>query len=362
MIRSTIASVLLLFALTVEAAPRRRAAAVPEPVLAAIDAIGRKAVEDGIPGVSIAVRRGNELWYVKGYGVMNRDTRAPARADTVFQLGSVGKQFTGAAVLRLAERGALALTDKMRAYIPELDARFDTITIEHLLTHTSGLVNYNELLTTAYEAKSRQEMIQLIGSRPLRFAPGTNAEYNNSGYYLAAIIIERVSGKTYAHFLRDEFFLPLGLTQTDHCGYSPAFPTPDGYLRLSDRSIVFVVAADMSLLLGAGSICSSPRDLLSWTVALTSGSVVSSASLDKMTTTYRLANGIPIGYGYGLILDRLDGHRRWWHNGAVLGFTTHAAHFPDDDVSVVVLTNLVDLEAYVVEPIADTAARAILPP
>jgi D-alanyl-D-alanine carboxypeptidase len=285
-------------------------------------------MQAGVPGVTIAVSDGNS-WTIRSWGNM--------QPNSVSQIGSVTKQFTAAAILRLAEAGKLSVEEKARVWIPELDSRFDAITIEHLLTHRSGLVEYTGKLGNPWEPKTQAEVLALITSGPPTFIPGSHFSYSNSGYYLLGMIVERASSQTYEQFLRTTFFEPLALRDTSYCGTTA--PAPDGYVINPDGEMFAVEAANMTVPYSAGALCSTAADLLRWTDALTEGRVVSPASYERMT---RSAGAF---YGYGLMLNPLDGRRRVWHNGAILGFETSVMHFPDEELTVVVLSNALDLRA-----------------
>ena len=343
---------LLLAVLAISATRRRSVDPVSFPQ---IDAIARNALASGIPALSIAVMRGDTVVLTGGYGLMNIETREPAFHDSVYQIGSITKQFTAAAIMKLVEQGKLQTSDRLRTYVPELDARFDAVTIEHLLTHTSGIFEYNNLLVTAWQPKSEAEMLSLIGRRNLLFAPGSNWSYSNSNYYLLGVIIERVSSTSYAQFLDENFFFPLGLTRTSYCRE----PVPAGYFT-DATSTAPVRPADMSLLFAAGAICSTTEDLVRWNRALVQGLAVAPSSYVRMTTPYRLSNGETVEYGYALILDSLDGHSRAWHGGIVLGFEANLAWYPDRDLAVAVLVNVLDLRYDFASEIADAVARELL--
>jgi CubicO group peptidase (beta-lactamase class C family) len=339
---------LLLVLLLLLAAPttfaRRRPSSHPAPfTIPELETIAAKALQAGVPGLTIAVRQGSSS-VIRAWGNTQR--------DSVYQIGSVTKQFTAAAIMRLVEAGKVRTEDKARTWIPELDARFDAITIEHLLTHRSGLREYNDQLPSAWEPKTQQQILALITSSGPMFTPGSRYTYSNSGYYLLGMIVERASSKTYEQFLRETFFEPLALRGTSYCGTNA--PAPDGYV-IDPTGVVFeVAAADMSLPYAAGALCSTGDDLLRWTDALSTGRVVSAESYARMT---RNAGN---SYGYALVMDFLDGHRRIWHNGAILGFQSHVAHFPEKDLTVAVLINALDLTTQDrATSIANEVARAV---
>lgn len=347
---------LVLF-LALPAAARRRAATPTTPLaVPRIESIAAEALER-IPGVSIAVRRGN-AYFSKEWGELDRETHVPVRSGSIFQIASVTKQFTGAAIAKLAEQGRLHVDDPVRRFIPELDSRFEPITIRHLLEHTSGLGDHLAEADTFYEPKTQQEMLALIMSRPPSAPAGTSWSYSNGGYYLLGVVIERASNMTYAQYLRTAFFEPLQLTDTSYCGTNA--PVPEGYgTDPRNGAVLEYPPIHTDLLYAAGALCSSSTDLLKWNRALTNGLAVSPQSYAAMTRGFELSAGTQ--YGYGLVADRYRGHRRIWHNGLVHGFESHVAHFPDDDLTIVVLINWSGLRDRATE-IAEEVARAMLLP
>ena len=346
---------LLLVFLTVPAAAQRHRAVpvAPAPVVPGIEGIARQALEN-VPGLSIAVRKGN-AYFAGTWGEIDVETHAPVRTDSVFQIASVSKQFTAAAILKLAEEGKLAVDDPVRRFIPELDGRFDPITLRHLLTHTSGVPDYMGLVDDG--PKTQAEILTAIMSRPPLFAAGWSWQYSNSGYFLLGVVIERASNRTYAQYLRDSFFGPLQMDSTSYCGEDG--PLPVGYGKNSRTGAYFVYEPmDPSLIFSAGGLCSTASDLLRWHRGLRSGLALSPRSYAAMTGE---AVGAYIGasYGFGYLLDTLAGHRRVWHNGLIFGFQSHFAYFPDDDLTVVVLVNYYHLRDRAGE-IGEQVSKAML--
>jgi D-alanyl-D-alanine carboxypeptidase len=338
---------------------RRRAVRRTPQELRQIDEIVAAYLAYGIPGISIAVQRGNEIVYEKGYGFANREQEIPVDRTTIFQIASVTKQFTAAAIMRLVERGALELSDSVRDYVPELDTRGRTITIEQLLNHTSGLPDYIRLITDPYKPMTQTEVVALINSGPLNFPPGTSWSYDNSGYYLLGMVIERITGLTYAEYLDREIIQPLGLLHTSYCGTNPAQPMPDGYLMFGGN-VTAVRAAHNSLGYSAGSLCSSASDLRRWSEALTSGLVVTPQSYEQMTARTRLADGRTVGYGYGLGLGIRYGERVVEHGGSILGFLSYLGWYPEPDVRIAVLVNVTSLDTPWAAEIARDLAQFLL--
>jgi CubicO group peptidase (beta-lactamase class C family) len=332
----------LLLAAPVSYARRRAVAHLASFTLPQLDAIAAGALEAGVPGLTISVSK-NGSSVTRSWG--------NTRNDSVYQIGSVTKQFTAAAIMRLVEAGTLRVEDKARTWLPELDARFDAITIQHLLTHRSGVADYNSQLASAWEPKTQSQIVALITRSGPLFTPGTRYVYSNSGYYLLGMIVERASSKTYEQFLRETFFEPLALRNTSYCGTTA--PSPDGYAIDIDGKVYDAPAADMSLPYAAGALCSTADDLVRWTDALHHGRVVSAQSYARMTAPSGVA------YGFALALDPLDGRRRIWHGGSILGFETSVMYCPDEELTVVVLTNAIDLRTeHRATEIADAVARA----
>jgi len=322
---------LLILAPLVAAQPRRRASG-PEIPPATLAPIAAKTLADGAPAISIAVARGDSIIFSAGYGT--------ATANTIYQVGSVTKQFTAAAIMRLVERGSVALDDPIEKFLPEMAGR--TITVRHLLTHTSGLVRDIPNLIDLHASITKPVAIARIAASASLFRAGTAWSYSNAGYYLLANIIERVSGKSYVQFLEDELLLPLGLASTGVCGSSPRVPTPDGFLLIQKtKSVIAIPAVDMSVLFGSGNICSTAIDLAHWSNALATGRVVSPASYEEMTREYA-ALSPTAGYGFGLFTDVDRGHVVVFHDGIVLGFQAMLMTYPDRDLTIAVLVNAID--------------------
>ncbi|HEX7707269.1 MAG TPA: serine hydrolase domain-containing protein [Thermoanaerobaculia bacterium] len=339
------------------ASARRRAASASDPlVITSADAIATAALAEGIPGLTIAVRKGTAV-FIRSYGIAGVDSGTEARADTVYQIASVTKQFTAAAIMRLEEDERLALDDRAGLYLPELDERFDAITIRHLLTHGSGLRDYESQLQNPFEEMTQQQIIALITSSGPLFTPGSEYEYSNSGYYLLGIIIERTSGRPYEQFLRETFFEPLGLTQTSYCGTRS--PSPAGTILLAG-AVIPIPAAHMSIVGAAGALCSTAADLIRWNTALTNGIAVSSAAYDRMIGQGNRM-GLGLHYGFGLVVDTRGSVLSIWHNGSILGFQSMLLWIPERELTIAVLTNLTDLDRDRAGEIARALAASIEP-
>lgn len=313
-------------------------------IAVAADALAAEALsQTGAVGLSVAVARDGEVILSKGYGLAEVEHDVEADENTIFRIGSITKQFTAAAIMRLVEQGKLDLDDPVTKHVPGYNTQGREITVRHLLTHTSGIKNYTELRRVMVDEPEREftheEMLGMVQNEPLAFEPGTKFAYCNTGYYLLGMIIEKVSGKDYCAYLQDEFFGPLGLTDT-RCDSNTEIIkdraqgyTVDGGRLVHDRGLA------TGTTFAAGGLIASARDLVVWADALAAGKVVSAASYELMSTPHTLTGGGAIEYGFGHFIDSLDGHTRVGHGGDIFGFNSMLARFPDDGVTVAVISN-----------------------
>ena len=318
----------------------------PHPITeleSSTDAWVSAAIDSGaIAGLSLAVSQGNELQFAKGYGSADLENDVAASAQTVYRIGSITKQFTAAAIMQLVERGRVVLENEIGEYV-DFPTNGNQVTVHQLLNHTSGIKSYTglgeEWRKTTPLAVTHDWILGLLIGQPFDFVPGNEWRYNNSGYYLLGMIIENVANTSYAAYLQQEIFEPLGLVNTSYCDEKKLIPhRAEGYEN-EDGELVNDDLIDMTHPFAAGALCSNVLDLLRWQQGLEHGEVVSTASYELMTTPAPLNDGTELDYGYGLGIDTLDNHRRIAHGGGINGFVTMAARYPDDDLSVIVLTN-----------------------
>jgi len=313
------------------------------------------------PGLAVFVLRGNDTLLLRGYGYADLEDSTPATPRTVFRVGSLTKQFTAALVMQLVQEGRIALDDTIQKFLPDYPAQGHRITIRHLLTHTSGIRSYTSLGQEWQRVwrldLTRDTLLAMFATKPFDFAPGERYLYNNSGYYLLGVILERATGRTYEQLLQDRLVQPLGLADTRYCSMQPIVPRrAQGYAR-TPAGFVNSDWISMTQPFAAGALCSTVLNLVTWTRALWAGRVVLPASLQEMTTRMRLNSGTSTGYGFGLGIDSLAGHYRVSHGGGINGFTSYLAHFPDDGVIVAVLDNTEDASP---GRLADHLARVAL--
>jgi CubicO group peptidase (beta-lactamase class C family) len=324
-------------ALSQASAPRGR-------VVATIDSLAATFLADGpVAGVSVAVVKGRDTILAKGYGLADVENDVPATAKTVYRIGSITKQFTSAAIMRLVDDGKLSLDDTLGKLLPSAAPAWRGVTLRRLLNHTSGIRSYTGI-GPRWQRRWREDMspdtiVGLVRDDTLDFKPGAQWRYNNTGYVLLGMIVERASGKPYATFLQEEFFRPLGLSQTYYCSQKPIIKhRAQGYDR-AGRQLVNTEYLSMTQPFSAGALCSTVGDLVAWQRALVGGRVVRPASYTAMSTPESLIDGKPITYGYGLGVSTLAKHRKVSHGGGINGFTTDLAYYPDDTLHVVVLAN-----------------------
>ena len=291
---------------------------------------------DGFSGSVLVARDGKPI-FNKGYGMANIELGVPNAPQTVYRLGSVTKQFTGMAVTILQERGKLSVNDPICKYLADCPAAWQPITVKNLLTHTSGMTNYTsfpDFAKTTILPITPAEMVKILKEKPLEFTPGEKFAYSNSGYFVLGAIIEKVSGKTYADFLQENIFTPLDMKNT---GYDSPIKIiknrAAGYQRVGGE-IINASYMDMSVPYAAGSLYSTTGDLLLWDQALYTEKLVKQKSLDEIFTPFKS------GYGYGWGIGKKFDRREISHSGGIYGFATEISRFPDDKLTVIVLSNL----------------------
>jgi D-alanyl-D-alanine carboxypeptidase len=323
-------------------APAAHAGPVPAGATDRIDAIVREGLDKKVASFAVAVMKDGRLVLARGYGYADLENSVPATAETVYRLGSITKQFTSMAIMQLAEQGRLALDDELTEFLPDYPTQGNKVTIHHLLNHTSGIKSYTSLpgfFRTARQDLSPDDMLALFKDQPFDFEPGTKWQYNNSAYYLLGMVIEKASGQTYAEYLADHVFKPLGMHATRYGDTRPLIPhRAQGYKRARGE-IVNDDPISMTAPSSAGALVSNVLDLIKWHQALEAGDFLSSPSYEAMYRPTTLADGKIQNYGYGWGLGETSGHRKLSHGGGINGFSTMIARYPDDRLAVVVLSN-----------------------
>jgi len=298
--------------------------------------------ERKIPGIALLVVQDNKVVLSKGYGFSNVELQVPVKPETVFQSGSMGKQFTAAAVMMLVEEGKIGLEDPLTKYFPEAPAAWKNVTVRQLLSHTGGFTDYPEKFDFRRD-RTENEILKAIQAVPLAYPPGTKWAYSNLGYATLGILIHRASGKFYGDFLQERVFGPLGMTTTRIISEEDIIPNRAAGYRLVKGQLKNQEWVSPTLNTTAdGSLYFSILDLEKWDAALTQGKLLKKSSFDQMWTIAKLKDGKPNSgnYGFGWFLENIHGHPIIEHEGAWQGFNTSINRYVKDKLTVVILTNL----------------------
>jgi CubicO group peptidase (beta-lactamase class C family) len=332
-----LASVLLVSFVAGCASGHRPMTGAPDP----IDALFADYSGAQVPGASVIVVQDGTVVLARAYGMADLAHGVPATTRTGYRLASVTKQFTAMAIMLLVRDGKLGYDLPVRDILPEMPRQSQQITIRNLLNHTSGILDYEDLIPDTQTVQVHDaDVLRLLSARDsMNFAPGTHYRYSNSGYCLLALVVERVSGMPFARFLHERIFAPLGMTSSvAHQDGVDTVPnraygvTPDsGRFLPTDQSVT-------SATLGDGGIYTSVLDLVRWDQALYPGGLLDSATLLQATTPPVLPND-STQYGFGWFIDAYRGVRRWRHTGETSGFRNAIQRFPDRRFTVIILTN-----------------------
>jgi CubicO group peptidase (beta-lactamase class C family) len=297
-----------------------------------------------IPGLSLLVVKSGKVVRAEGFGLANVELQVPVKPETIFQSGSVGKQFTATAVMMLVEEGKIGLDDPLTKYFSGAPASWKEVTVRELLSHTAGLGDYPKDFNFRKDWTEYEEL-KLIESIPLAYPPGTNWAYSNFGYVTLGILIHRVTGEFYGDFLQQRIFQPLGMTSTRIISEADIVPNrAAGYRLLKGALKNQEWVAPVVNTTADGSLYFSILDLAKWNEALYSEKLLKRSSLELMWTPVKLKNGRPNqgNYGFGWFIDERAGRRCIHHDGSWQGFETAIDRYVDDQLTVVALANLAD--------------------
>jgi len=340
-----------------------------------VDSIFAPLTDGRSPGLAVLMLKHGQVLFERGYGVRDLRTLSPIDEKTNFRLASVTKQFTATAIMLLVRDGKLRYDEKLTGVFPDFPGYGRTITIRHLLTHTSGLPDYEDLMGQGWPATHQiqgREVLDLLKRQPGgKFAAGTRWAYSNSGYVVLGLMVAKVSGVPFERFLHDRIFARLGMQHT--LAYvSAENVVPDrafGHTGLTETD-----QSSTSATLGDGGVYSNLEDLRKWDQALQRNLLLSRREMRAALTPAKLADGSmprwplepgdenldpgqPVAYGFGWFLDPYKGHQRMWHYGSTVGFGTAIERFPQEGVTIIVLCNRTDLDP---AKLALQAADAVL--
>jgi CubicO group peptidase (beta-lactamase class C family) len=317
-----------------------------------------------IPGLSVAVVKDGTPIKIRGYGLANVEHEVPATEHTIYQSGSVGKQFTATLVMMLVEEGKVGLDDPVSKYFPEAPAAWKDITVRHLLTHTSGIPDYEGAgRVDLHKNYTENELVKVAAAFPLQFKPSEKWRYSNTNYMLLGILIGRVTGKYHGDYLKERVFQPLHMDTARIISDSDIVPhRAAGYRRaggvLKNQDWVSPTlnrTAD-------GCLYFTVLDMIKWDAAQNTEQLLKRSSLEQMWTRAKLTGGKTAGYGFGWALGKANGHTLIEHGGAWQGFTAHIARYVDDRLTVIVLTNLAGANPGIIaHKVAELTVPALAP-
>ncbi|MFM7272771.1 MAG: serine hydrolase domain-containing protein [Gammaproteobacteria bacterium] len=298
-----------------------------------------------IPGLAVGMLRGGKPLLASGFGLANVELTVPATARTVFQSGSLGKQFTAVLLMMLVEEGRLGLEDPIASHFPGSPAWWQTVTVRHLLTHTSGVPDYTEGTIDLRRDYSEDELLAMAQQLAPAFPVGTRWQYSNTGYLLLGILVHRVTGRFYGDLLGERIFGPLGMANAQVISEAAIVPHRAAGYRLVDGELRNQEWVSPSLNTTAdGALYFSVTDLLAWQGALRSRALLQPASWAQVLSPVRLADGREEPYGFGWVLHAANGAPLYHHSGSWQGFKSYAARFEAADLDIVVLANLAEAD------------------
>lgn len=312
-----------------------------------------------IPGLALLVARDGKPVRMQGYGFSNVELQTPVKPATLFQSGSMGKQFTASAIMMLVEEGKLALDDPLTRFFPDAPSTWKEVTVRELLSHTAGFTDYPKTFDFRKDY-TEDDLLKIVEQIPLAYPPGTSWSYSNLGYLTLGILIHKVSGKFYGDFLQERIFGPLGMNTTRIISEADIIPNRAAGYRLVKGELKNQEWVSPTLNTTAdGALYFSVVDLAKWDAALYTERLLKRSSLDQMWTVAKLKNGQPNKghYGFGWFIETKNGHKVISHGGAWQGFKSHIARYVDDKLTVVVLINQAEAEP---GPIAEHVAEMYL--
>ncbi|WP_425290678.1 serine hydrolase domain-containing protein [Spirosoma linguale] len=295
------------------------------------------------PGCAVAIIQNGQVIFSKGYGMGNLEYTIPVTSKTVFDVASLAKQFTGFAISTLVQEGKITLSDDIRKYLPELPRFAQTITIGHLVHHTSGIRDWPEALMAAgwrySELCSFQDIMHMVkNQRELDFVPGTEESYSNSGYNILAALVEKVSGQTFPAWTSEHIFKPLQMTSTLFLDDNGRVIPNLAYSYYSNQDI-FLKSTDVLTAYGSSSLYTSLEDMAKWVIHFQQALETKDPVFIRMLDTGKLNNGEKVSYGFGLETGTYNGYSTIVHTGAWAGYRTIIRNFPDEKLSVIILSN-----------------------
>lgn len=367
--RVALGSILMTMVAVAGCGPAPQTAAAPTgnraALVATIDSIVSAPITSGkVAGASIAVVKGNDTIAVRAYGLANVELDVPTPPRATYEIGSVTKQFTGAAIMQLVEQGKVDLDADLKTYLPDYDAQGRRISVRRLLDHTSGIKGYTEIpefRQLGVFVLPRDTLVKLFSKKPFDFEPGEEQIYNNSAFFLAGLIIEKVSGMPYEEYVQKNLFDKAGMKTAHYCSESKVYKGQVTGYDSDSAGLVQKGPLSHRWPYAAGSLCASAIDLVAWNQALhRDGTILGAPAYQEMIRADTLIDGTPVRYAKGLATYGRLGRKALHHGGGINGFLSENLYFPDDSLSVVVLFNTAGPEGP--DEYALEIAKAVLGP
>jgi CubicO group peptidase (beta-lactamase class C family) len=298
--------------------------------------------KNNIPGAAVAVASNGSLVYYKSYGMANVELSVKVNKETVFEIGSMSKQFISAIAMLLVESGKLELGTPIHEYLPFLPSEWMGVTVYQLLSHTSGIPDYEEIASYDIygQRMTPQNIIKIAHARPLDFEPGTHWNYSNTGYYLLSLVLEKIEGLPLGKILNKHIFEPLNMNQTGLSGPEKIILNrASGYWVNKKKQLINRSPTQTSSTLGAGGLLSSISDLIKWDYALYNNKLLSGQSKAFMWDEVITPAGQKSGFGLGWEVGHNMGLRAVWHSGMVAGFKSHIIRLLDEKLTIILFVN-----------------------
>ncbi|MDO8501094.1 MAG: serine hydrolase domain-containing protein [Gemmatimonadaceae bacterium] len=309
---------------------------------ATVDSVATQVLQStGVPSASVAIVQHGRIVFAKAYGAARLEPRTTATSDMRYAVGSISKQFTASAMLLLLQEGKLKLEDPVGKYVPGL-SRGNEVTIRQILSHTSGYQDFwpqDYLMEPMRQNATPQQIMDRWAKQPLDFEPGTRWQYSNTGFVLAAMIVEKVSGMPFFQFVQTRLLNPLGMKSASDFDTNPRAADPTGYIRYGLGPLRPAPDAGKGWMYGAGMLAMTAADLAKWDISLIQRSLLSPGSYQAMFGVTTLRNGASSNYGLGVFTQMAGGHFLVEHSGEVSGFTAENFVYPEDSAAIVVMTN-----------------------
>ncbi len=313
--------------------------------------------------MSVAVVQGKDTIVMRGYGLADLEFDVPTPERATYEIGSLTKQFTAAAVLQLVEQGRVRLDAPITDYLPNYPMHGANVTVRHLLNHTSGIHNYTDLPGFGVMTRkklSRDSIVAVFKDLPLDFPPGEAMSYSNSAFFLLGVLIEQVSGQSYATYIHDHLFARAGMSDSRYCSENAVVKGRAHGYDTDSTGLVQAAYIDQNWPFSAGSICSTVGDLVAWTWALHHGTMLSPAAYRELITPDTLNDGTRLRYAKGLSVAEFNGHMAFEHVGGISGFLSELRYYPETELTIAVLMNTTGPNGPV--EVANTIADRLLPP